>query len=119
MEHLWVVEWNGRDVPSAELSPDLEGADVVVADTHFAVIRGALAEIEALVRDFPYWGMAGHPADGRWVGAGGDEHYISGGREVDSLAELADDLGLDPANFGGTTWDEVDTDLLYPYIKTF
>jgi len=20
---------------------------------------------------------------------------------------------------GGTTWDEVDTDLLYPYIKTF
>jgi len=125
-QHLWVVEWRpGHDnlVPSAKFFPDWEdyNIEVIVADQFYAVVRDDLDHLQSALRDFPYQHVGGHPADGRWVGEGGDEVFICDGRVV-SLAELCDGLGFDIANFAtepGQDWDDIDEAILYDQIPSF
>ena len=119
-EHLWVIEWNPGNtsvIPSSAFTPDLDHLDVLVADQFFALIRGSHAEIETTFSAYPYWRNAGHPKDGRWVGEGGDEIYVSGGSVV-TARQLWADLGLEPGQFGADTWDDVDEDIVWDSVPT-
>jgi len=123
-KHLWVIEWspgNANVIPSPKLCPDLNSLEVVVADEFFTVVEASHDEVATAIRDFPYWRNAGHPADGRYVGSGGEELYILAGKVV-TLPKLCDGLGLDLANFATEdedTWEDIDPDILYNYIPTF
>jgi len=122
MKHLWAVDFTGNFVPEPRLCPDFheaQGVDLVVGDTHFAVVAGKNSAVENAIRDFPYWKNAGHPSDGRWVDSGGSEFYIANGNIVDSEQELWEAMGHTPADFGGDTWDDVDDDVVRDVVPTF
>lgn len=120
-ERLWVVEFNSSNVPSSELIPDYEaeGFDVVTADQFAAVIRADYSELDALVSQYPYCRITGHPSDGRWISEGGDEVYIFDADLLDSEQDLWDALGLNPEDFGGETWDDVDEDVVRDQVPSF
>jgi len=120
MKRLWVIEWKGNQnvIPSPEC-PDLDDLEVVVADLFFAVINASYDQVEAAVRDFPYWRIVGQPADGRWVSEGGDEVYILNGEVVEKPEELWEGLGLTPQDFGGESWDQVDEDIVWDQVPSF
>jgi len=89
MERLWLIEWNNaRLVPEPRLCPDFEKTlEVVVADTHFVVVRGTWDEANQAISGYPYWGPPRIPKAGRWVGAGGDTTYIDDTLNVVENAE--------------------------------
>lgn len=121
-KRLWVIEWrpgNQSVIPSPELCPDLKGWDVLAADQFYAVIHASLSDLETLVRDYPYWRITGHPADGRWISEGGDEVYIADAIVLDTPEDLWDALGFDPVNFGAESWDDVDGDVVWNHVPTF
>lgn len=122
MEHLWVVDFVGRDVPEPRTSPGLyaaDGLEVIVADTHWAVVKGTHDAAERAVSDFPYWRVTGHPADGRYIAAGGEEVYIHNGQLLDSERDLWEAMGLKPEDFDGLTWDDVDDDVVRDAVPSF
>lgn len=118
-EHLWVIEYRGNgDIHPA---PEFDEDKVIVADTDFTVVAGDMAQVEAVLRDTgnPRWRLRGHPADGRWIGAGGDEVYIVNCRVYKNEREAWDALGLKPQDFGGETWQDVDDDVVRATVRSF
>lgn len=122
MKRLWVIEWrpgNQSVIPSPELCPDLDDFEVVVADPFFAVVNASYEQVEAAVRDFPYWQLTGQPADGRWVAESGDEVYILNGEIIEKQEKLWDGLGFRPETFGAESWDQVDEDIVWDHVPSF
>lgn len=119
MAHLWVIDFVGGGVPSAATSPEIPEDMFVVADTHFVVVEGSHSQVENIIRDYPYWRNSGHPADGRWISAGGEEVYIANGRILNHERDLWNAMGLKPSTFGGKTWDDVDYDVVRDHVPSF
>ncbi len=124
-KHLWVIDWkpgNPSVIPSAENTPDwsdVGGVESIVAEQFYTVLRGALGVIETTLRDYPYWRLAGHPADGRYVGEGGEQVYIVDGYIYNKEFEAWDALGLKPQDFDANGWNDVDEDVVRASIPTF
>jgi len=122
-KNLWVVEFRpGQSgiVPEPRFWPDFEkeGIEVIVADQFFAVVVAEYDHLNRIIAS-PYLKIAGHPADGRWIGEGGETVYIIDGRVVDDEWEAWDALGLRPETFGAETWHDVDDDIVRAHISTF
>jgi len=119
MRRLWVCKYVGGQVPSPEFFPDFEElGDVIAADQFFTLIEAEYDTLNAELQHYPYVRLAGHPADGRWISEGGDEVYILNATVV-TREELAEGLGLKPADFGGEAWDDVDWDIVWDHIPSF
>jgi len=84
-----------------------------------AIVEADFNHLEAVLRDYPYCHLAGHPADGRHIGEGGDEVYICDGILLASEHELWEALGLKPGDFDGKTWEDVDDDVVRACVPSF
>lgn len=118
---VWVVVHEGGDLRPADW-PDFDadfGVEVVVADDTFAVVRAVGADLERVCADYPRIRVCGHPANGRYIASSGAEAYIYDGRLLPTERHLWWALGLEPAYFGGLTWDDVDEDVVRGYVPTF
>jgi len=124
MKRLWVVDFRPGSpgvVPEPRFFPDYEaeGIDVVVADQFTAVVVAEYNHLEAVLRPYPYCQNVGQPANGRWVGEGGDEVYIHNAQLLGSEEELWEALGLKPQMFGGESWGDVHRDVVRDQVPTF
>ena len=125
MKRLWVVEYRSHNVPEPRFFPDWEALqergvlDIIASDVFWIVVEADYNDLESIIRDYSYLKVAGHPADGRWVDAGGGEVYILDGQVVDSAVELWEGLEMRPETFGGKTWADVDEDVVWGYAPTF
>ena len=112
----WLIEFtSSRLVPTPSICPNFENMNVILGDTHFAIVDGDYNEISAEVNQFPYWRIAGQPADGKWVDGGGAVLYFLNGQSVDEH-KLWQGMGYKPSDFGATSWDDVDESLVYDQI---
>lgn len=123
-ERLWVVEWvpgNSSVLPEPRFWPDWEdeGIEVVWADAFGVIVSDTYADLETVVRHFPYLRISGHPADGRWVWEGGDEVYIYDGVVLEDWQQWVEAAGWKPKEFCGEMWDDVDPDTVISYIPSF
>jgi hypothetical protein len=122
-KRLWVVEFrpgNASVIPSPELTPDYEDdIEIIVADQFFSVVEAEYEQLNRIVSDYAYCRITGQPADGRWIGEGGDEVYIHNATILETEEELWNALGLKPQDFGGETWDEVDDDVGRDQVASF
>jgi len=124
-KNLWVVEFrppNPGLVPEPRFWPDFDHDDtiqVVVADQFYALVYTDLDHLQQVVRDFPYVRITGHPADGRWIGEGGEDLYIVDAKVIEDEWQAWEALGLRPQDFGATTWHDVDDDVVRHALPTY
>ncbi len=123
MKHLWVIEFHtdGPARPEPDTTPDFwndKELRVIVADTHFVVVESTHDAARRAIQGYPYWRVAGHPADGRWIDAGGDHVCILDGEAVSEI-ELVEGLGMKPQDFDATSWDDADWDVVWGCVKAF
>jgi len=105
--HLYVVQFRGPDVPSPATSPEIPDDAVIVADTHFSVVEATASQVEQWISGFPYWKNAGHPSDGKWIGAGGDEVYIANGQVVQDPLDVLRALNVAIDDYAREYYDDI------------
>jgi len=121
---LWVIEYRPDRpdrVPQHSDWPDLEeqGIEVIVADLLFQVVHADLETLQAILKDYPYVQITGHPRSGRFLGAGGEEVYIVNGKVIDDEWEAWEQLGLTPQKFGADSWYDVNRSDVLEQIPTY
>ena len=113
---VWVIEATSREA-AEEGGPDVENdlfandIDFHIADEGWTLVEAEYQAIAQIVRAYPGWRVM-IPRDGKWIGAGGNHVYVVNARVTDDAGELYDALGLKPAMFDATSWDEVDPDII-------
>jgi len=105
--YLYVIEFRGSDVPSYQTTPYIPEDAIVVADTHFSVVEATASQVEQWISGFPYWKNAGHPADGKWIGAGGDAVYIANGQVVQDPLDVLRALGINNDDIAPEYYDDI------------
>jgi len=106
-QYLYVIDFVGSDVPSYQTTPYIPEDAIVVADTHFSVVEATASQVEQWLTAYPYWKNAGHPSDGKWIGASGDVVYIANGEVVQDPLDVLRALGIANDDIAPEYYDDI------------